>query len=69
MTMNIDSLFRDADPIVSQILNDVLSEKEISEKDALTLYKTNGIDFHLVGIVADDIRKRRYARRLESAFT
>jgi len=56
---NIESLFKNGDPLVSKILNDVLSDKEISEKDALTLYKTTGIDFHLVGLVADEIRRRR----------
>ncbi len=59
MTFNIDSLFRNADPIVSEILNNSLSEKEISAKDAVTLYKTKGIDFHLVGLIADELRKRR----------
>ena len=37
---NIDSLFKKADPIVSQILNNALSDKEISEEEALTLYQT-----------------------------
>ena len=59
MTINIDSLFKKADPIVSEILNNALSEKEISAKEGLTLYKTKGIDFHLVGLVADELRKRR----------
>jgi FO synthase subunit 2 len=59
MTLNIDSLFRNADPIVSDILNNALSEKEITSKEGLTLYKTKGIDFHLVGLVADELRKRR----------
>jgi len=59
MINNIDSLFKNADPIVSEILNNALSEKEISAKDGLILYKTKGIDFHLVGLVADELRKRR----------
>ena len=59
MTINMDSLFKNADPIVSEILNNSLDEKEISAKDALILYKTKGIDFHLVGLVADELRKRR----------
>jgi len=59
MTTNIESLFKNADPIVSEILNNVLSEKEISEVDALRLYNTTEIDFHLVGLVADEIRRRR----------
>ena len=56
---NIDSLFKNADPIVSQILNSALSDKEISEEDGLALYNTTGIDFHLVGLVADELRRRR----------
>jgi FO synthase subunit 2 len=59
MTINIDSLFKNADPIISEILNNALSEKEISAKEGLALYKTKGIDFHLVGLVADELRKRR----------
>ena len=59
MTINIDSLFRNADPIISEILNNALSEKEISAKEGLELYKTKGMDFHLVGLVADELRKRR----------
>ena len=59
MTINIDSLFKNADPAVSEILNKALSEKEITGKEGLILYQTKGIDFHLVGLVADELRKRR----------
>ena len=62
MTLNIeqvDSLFRHADPVVSDVLNRSLSEKEISPKDGLELYNTDGLDFHLVGLVADELRRRR----------
>ena len=59
MTINIDSLFKNADPVVSEILNKALSEKEITGKEGLILYQTKGIDFHLVGMVADELRKRR----------
>ena len=59
MTINLDALFKTADPIVSEILNDALSEKEITAKQGLTLYNTTGIDFHLVGLVADELRRRR----------
>ena len=59
MTLNIDSLFKNADPIVSEILNKALSEKEITAKEGLELYDTSGIDFHLVGLVADELRRRR----------
>lgn len=56
---NLDSFFKNADPIISDILNNALSEKEISVEDGLKLYKTHGIDFHLVGFVADELRRRR----------
>ncbi|MBL7002154.1 MAG: 5-amino-6-(D-ribitylamino)uracil--L-tyrosine 4-hydroxyphenyl transferase CofH [Nitrosopumilus sp.] len=59
MTNNLDSLFKNADPLVSEILNNALSDKEISAEDGLILYNTSGIDFHLVGLVADEIRRRR----------
>jgi len=59
MTNNIESLFRNADPIVTEILNKALSEKEISTKEGVELYKTKGIEFHLVGLVANELRKRR----------
>ncbi|RMW37655.1 MAG: 7,8-didemethyl-8-hydroxy-5-deazariboflavin synthase subunit CofH [Nitrosopumilus sp.] len=59
MTINIDSLFKNADPVVSEILNNALSEKEITAKEGLELYNTAGIDFHIVGLVADELRRRR----------
>ena len=57
MTTNIDSLFKNADPIVSEILNNALSEKEISADEGLTLLNTKGTDFHITGMVANELRK------------
>jgi len=59
MSTNIDSLFRTADPQVSAILNKALSEKEITADEGLALYNSEGADFHLVGMVADELRRRR----------
>ena len=59
MTMNLDPLFKYADPIISEILNNALSDKEISAKEGIELYGADGINFHLVGLVADEIRRRR----------
>ena len=56
---HIDSLFKNADPVVSEILDRSLSEKEISAKEGLELFNTSGIGFHLVGLVADELRRRR----------
>jgi FO synthase subunit 2 len=47
MSANIDSLFRKADPIVSDILNKALSEKEITADEGLALYNSEGMDFEL----------------------
>ena len=55
----IDTLLKNSDSVVSEILNKALSDKEISAQEGLRLYNTIGIDFHLVGLVADEIRKRR----------
>ncbi|MCH7941411.1 MAG: radical SAM protein, partial [Thaumarchaeota archaeon] len=55
----LDTLLKNADPLISETLNRALSDKEISEKEAVRLYDAKGIDFHLVGMVANEIRKRR----------
>ena len=59
MTIDIDSLFKNADPIVAEILNKALSEKEVSVDEGLELFNAQGIGFHLVGLVADELRRRR----------
>ena len=56
---NMDSLFKNTDPIISEILNNALSDKEVGVNDALELYNATGADFHLVGMVADEIRRNR----------
>ena len=56
---HLDTLLKNADPLISGTLNRALSDKEISEKEAVRLYDAKGIDFHLVGMVANELRKRR----------
>jgi len=56
---SFDSLLRRADPLISKTLNRALDEKEISVKEAESLFHARGLDFHLIGIVADELRKRR----------
>src|SRR3990167_7412445 len=55
----IDSLLKNADPLISSTLDRALSEKEISANEAERLFYADGIDFHLVGMVADELRRRR----------
>ncbi|MBM3896237.1 MAG: 7,8-didemethyl-8-hydroxy-5-deazariboflavin synthase subunit CofH [Thaumarchaeota archaeon] len=59
MVSQIDSLLKNADPLVSSTLDRALSEKEINAKEAERLFYADGIDFHLVGMVADELRRRR----------
>ncbi len=56
---NLESFLKNADPLISDTLNRSLSEKEISPKEAESLYSAKGLDFHLIGAVADELRKRR----------
>ena len=55
----IDGLLKYADPVISQILDKAISEKEVTKEDAMELFEADGIDFHLIGMVADVLRKRR----------
>ena len=59
MSINFDPLFKDADGEIAEILDKALSDKEISSNEALKLFDARGPEFHLVGMVADEIRKRR----------
>jgi len=61
---NLESLLKNADPQISDTLNRALSEKEISAKEAEYLYDAKELDFHLVGMVADELRKRRVGNKV-----
>ena len=56
---SFDSLLRESDPLISETLNRALDEKEISVSEATRLFYAKGLDFHLIGAVADELRKRR----------
>ncbi len=58
-TSLLESLLKNADPLISDTLNHALDEKEISVSEATRLFYAKGLDFHLVGMVADELRKRR----------
>jgi FO synthase subunit 2 len=58
-TSSFDSLLRESDPLISETLNRALDEKEISVSEATRLFYAKGLDFHLIGVVADELRKRR----------
>jgi FO synthase subunit 2 len=61
---NLESFLKNADPLISDTLNRALDEKEISPKEAERLYDAKGLDFHLIGAVADELRKRRVGNKV-----
>ena len=58
-TSSFDFLLRQADPLVAETLERALSEKEITVEEASRLFYAKGMDFHLIGMVANELRKRR----------
>ena len=58
-TSLFDSLLRQVDPLIAKTLDRALSEKEVSVSEASKLFYAKGIDFHLIGMVADELRKRK----------
>ncbi len=58
-TSLFDSLLRHADPLIVETLERALAEKEVSVNDAARLFYAQGINFHLIGMVANELRKRR----------
>ncbi|MDE1763244.1 MAG: 5-amino-6-(D-ribitylamino)uracil--L-tyrosine 4-hydroxyphenyl transferase CofH [Thaumarchaeota archaeon] len=55
----VDSLLKYADPLIAGILDRALSEKEITVAEATGLFSAEGLDFHLLAMVADELRRRR----------
>ncbi|HJU14723.1 MAG TPA: 5-amino-6-(D-ribitylamino)uracil--L-tyrosine 4-hydroxyphenyl transferase CofH [Candidatus Nitrosotalea sp.] len=55
----VDSFLKHADPLIAETLNRALSEKEISVAEGTRLFSADGLDFHLVTMVANELRKRR----------
>jgi FO synthase subunit 2 len=58
-TASFDYFLRESDPLIASTLDKALSEKEISAEEASRLFYAKGIEFHLIGIVANELRKRR----------
>jgi len=55
----IDGILQYADPVIAEILNKAISGKDITSKEALSLFEAKGIDFQLVGRVADYLRRAK----------
>ena len=56
---DIDGILQYADPVIAAILNKAISGKDITSREALVLFDAEGIDFQLVGKVADYLRRKK----------
>lgn len=56
--MNIESILKTVDPIVSEALNLAIDGKEISVAQAVELFDTSGIEMNLLTSVGDELRRR-----------
>jgi FO synthase subunit 2 len=56
--LNIESILKTVDPIISEALNLAIDEKEISVDQAVELFDTSGIEMNLLTSVGDELRRR-----------
>lgn len=54
----LESILRDIDPVISEILNQSLDSKNISIKQAVELFQTTGTEMTMTAMVADNLRRR-----------
>ena len=57
--MNLDSIIKNIDPIISDIVNRVIDGNQISEDETTELFNSNGIELNLIVIVANHLCKRK----------
>ena len=56
--MTLESLLKEIDPVVSDILNQSLDSKNISIKQAVELFDTKGTEIIMIAMVADLLRRK-----------
>ena len=56
--MNIESILKTVDPLVSEALNLAIDDKEITVDQAVELFDTSGIEMNLLISVGDELRRR-----------
>lgn len=55
--MNLDSIIKNIDPVISNILNRVMDGNHISEDETRELFNSNGIELNMIVIVANHLCK------------
>jgi 5-amino-6-(D-ribitylamino)uracil---L-tyrosine 4-hydroxyphenyl transferase len=57
--LNLDSIIKNIDPIISTILNKVLDGNNISEEETIELFNSSGLELNMIVIVANHLCKRK----------
>lgn len=57
--MNFDSIIKNIDPVISNILNRVIDGNHISEEETTELFNSNGIELNIIVMVANHLCKRK----------
>jgi 5-amino-6-(D-ribitylamino)uracil---L-tyrosine 4-hydroxyphenyl transferase len=57
--LNLDSIIKNIDPVISDILNRVIDGNHISEDETTELFNSTGIELNLIVIVANHLCKRK----------
>ncbi len=57
--MNLDSIIKNIDPVISHILNRVIDGNHISEEETTELFNSNGIELNFIVMVANHLCKRK----------
>jgi 5-amino-6-(D-ribitylamino)uracil---L-tyrosine 4-hydroxyphenyl transferase len=56
--LTFDSLLKNADPIISAALDDALSDKDLSIKQAVALLDSRDVEMNMLVMAADELRRR-----------
>ncbi|MBA3976785.1 MAG: 5-amino-6-(D-ribitylamino)uracil--L-tyrosine 4-hydroxyphenyl transferase CofH [Nitrosopumilus sp.] len=56
--MNIDTILKNIDPEISVILDNSLSNREITISDALKLFNSKDVEISIISLIADELRRR-----------
>jgi len=57
--LNLDSIIKNIDPVISTILNKVLDGNNISEEETIELFNSSGLELNMIVIVANHLCKRK----------
>ena len=56
--MNLESILKTVDPLVSEALNLAIDDKEITVDQAVELFDTSGVEMNLLTSVGDELRRK-----------